>query len=311
VSEGRIVVVGPNPALEVNYFCESVSLSAQNDAEIRVVPGGKGTNVVRVLKALGADPILITCLGGIFGEFIRHKLTDAGVDYFFVEHTHDVRLSTVIYEKGKSEATIVRTDGDVLSAAIQFQFVKLVSEHVVGQRIVCVAGSLPKGFSYSVTEAICQLVKNQSCRAIVDVAGGSLLSALKASPFLVKGNLSEFCKSMGQDTSDSLAPQRLLEMLRASGAENAIITLGKYGWVAHIEGVRLKCQIDANLEGFDIGAGDAMTAGLAHALNVGYRWKEALQFATKVAAASTYCQSAGEVAVEKIGSAPACNIETY
>jgi len=311
VSEDRVVVVGPNPAIEVSYFCERLLLSGQNDADIRVVPGGKGTNVARVVKALGGDPILLTCLGGVFGEFIRRKLAEAGVYGAFVEHSHDVRLSTVIYEIGKPEATIVRSDGELLSTVTQSQFVKLVSEHVVGQRIVCIVGSLPKGFSCSVTEEICKLVKNRSCRAIVDVAGASLLSALKASPFLVKGNLSEFSKSMSQDITDSIAPERLLEILRTNGAQNAIITLGKYGWTAFIDGVRLRCRIDANLDGFDIGAGDAMTAALAHGLSMGYCWQETLQFATKVASASTYCRSSGEVAVEKIESAPPCSIDTY
>ncbi len=93
------------------------------------------------------------------------------------------------------------------------------------------------------------------------------------------------------------------------GAQNVILTLGRAGWVACIEGNLLKGVIDANPNGFDIGAGDAMMAGLALGLTREYSWSDTLTFATRVAAASTYCKVSGEIVLDEVYNSPACQIE--
>ncbi|MBI3699114.1 MAG: hypothetical protein HY242_01535 [Afipia sp.] len=307
--ERRVIVVSPNPTIELTYFCKDFSLHGLNDADARVAAGGKGVNVVRIMRTLGGSPVLVTCLGGIFGNFIYRELHNAEIHCEFVNHTKEARFSTVIYQDGQPEATIVRTDGSALEDAIQHQFVELLDRQISTDSLVCISGSLPAGFTPTLTETICQISLNRNSRTVVDVAGAPLLSALNLSPFLVKVNSFEICKTIGIDFTAMPDPNRLVEATIARGAQNAIVTLGRAGWIACVDGAYFCCSIDANTDGFDIGAGDAMTAGLLHGLQRGYSWAETLKFATRVAAASTYCRSAGEISFERVHSLPDCRIQ--
>jgi fructose-1-phosphate kinase PfkB-like protein len=170
---------------------------------------------------------------------------------------------------------------------------------------------LPNGFPSEIIETICRISSSRNGQAVVDVAGVLLLSALKASPFLVKANQSEISKTFGIDVAGTHDLKRLLETTISMGAQNAVLTFGRDGWIACVDGKYLQCRIDANSDGFDIGAGDAMMAGLLFGLEAGDSWTDILQFATRVAAASTYCRSAGEIIVEKIYNSPPCLIQPF
>ncbi len=307
--EGRIVLVCPNPAIEVTYFCKRLSLHAQSDADYRVAAGGKSINVARVLRVLRSEPVLLTCLGGIFGNFIHQQLVSSGIECGVVSHFQETRISTVIYEENETEATVVRSDGPVLPPDVQSQFIDLVASYLSATSIVCMAGSLPHGFSASFVETICQIASYRNARIIVDVSGQPLLSALRAKPFLVKGNRTEISSTFGAGKTGTIDARHLLEIVVSAGAQNALVTSGREGWIAFVDGHYLRGAIEPNPKGFDIGAGDAMTAGILHYLNAGYSLVETLQFATKVAAASTFCRSSGEVDEDKIYAFPPCLIE--
>jgi len=303
---GRIIVVCPNPAVEITYFCNRLSLGTQNAGEQRITSGGKGINIARILITLGCDALLATCLGGFSGEYIRQHLTTLGAQTKFIAHEGNTRFSTVIYDSLSIDATVIRSEGEGLPLYIETEFIGLIVAELSRNDLVCVAGSLPKGFSSAFSELVCKKIAQLNGRAMMDVSGDSLLSALRANPFLVKINQQEALGIMVGAHSPSV--RQLLDLLISKGAENVLITLGREGWVAYIDGKYLRCNISANESGFDIGAGDAMMAGLLHYLHAGFGWSDTLEYATRLAAASTYCRSSGELLSDRVQQSPSCSI---
>jgi fructose-1-phosphate kinase PfkB-like protein len=125
---------------------------------------------------------------------------------------------------------------------------------------------------------------------------------------LVKINREE-ALSLVEPANEDASPAALLANVLSKGAANAVITDGRRGWNACIEGRFLKCSIEPNLRGFDVGAGDAMLAGLARGLSNGLSMDDTLHFATRLAAASTFIRGAGDVLLEEVDRPHGCLIE--
>lgn len=294
MSEGRLVVVGPNPAIEATFFCDRLAVNSQNDADCKVTLGGKGVNVARIAKTLGSDPILLTCLDPTIGSSIAALLSRSEVRVEFVRHFRGIRVSSVIYERGEPTPTVIRSDGPALSAHEQAEYFNIADRIITPDSIVCVSGSLPGGFSADLIASICRLCRDRRARVLVDASGAPLAAALRSEPYLIKVNQSEIYSAFDKTTD----LRTILASVTAQGVRNVIVTLGRKGWVANIAGEYLQAVIEPNPDGFDIGAGDAMMAALAHALSNGSHLAESMEFATKIAAASTYCRSAGEVVLD-------------
>jgi fructose-1-phosphate kinase PfkB-like protein len=142
----------------------------------------------------------------------------------------------------------------------------------------------------------------------LDAAGPALSEALPARPYLVKINREE-ALSLTDTPNEGASPTELLANVLSKGASNAIITNGRRGWNACIGGRFLKCSIEPNVRGFDVGAGDAMLAGLACGLSNGLTMDDTLHFASRLAAASTFIRGAGDVLLEEVDRPRGCLIE--
>lgn len=304
---GQIVVVCPNPAVEITYYCDQFSSGKSNNGEQRLAAGGKGVNVARILAHLGCAPLLVTCLGGLSGEFISQHLATLPLMTEYIRHSGNTRFSTVIYGNAEKTPTVIRSAGDIVSEYIEAEFQQLITSRSPINGLMCVSGSICNGFSKTFLEVLCQQAARQHNRVIVDVAGEALMSALRGNPFLVKVNREEASEVVGE-YFDIYDAKRLLDLIILRGAQNVLVTLGRDGWVGYVDGNYLKCSISPNQNGYDIGAGDAMMAGILHYLRSDYRWNDTLEYATKIAAVSSYAPSSGEIDLAKLHQSPPCSI---
>ena len=70
-----IYTVTLNPAIDKTVTVSNLSLGAVNRVEtVREDAGGKGINVSKCLKALGADSVAVTLLAGQGGERLLHLM---------------------------------------------------------------------------------------------------------------------------------------------------------------------------------------------------------------------------------------------
>ena len=112
-----ITVLTPNPAVDVTYRVPRQSLGETVRVESVVRrPGGKGLNVVRVLRSLGHDAVAVQPLGGDAGRWLLDQLTAEGVRSRAVEIPGQTRTTVAVVD-GLTHPTLYAEPGPVVDDA--------------------------------------------------------------------------------------------------------------------------------------------------------------------------------------------------
>lgn len=172
---------------------------------VREVAGGKGVNVARVLKTLGAEVTVAGFLGGFNGQKFRHLLEQEGLAGVFQDVKGETRECHILLDE-HPHPTEVYEKGPVVTVDDWHALVARLPE---GQLIV--SGSLPEGIT---PEAFQQLLLELPHSPVVDASGAALRAALEAGVMLVKPNRAELM---------SLVP------IRGNGTQEAQVLYERYG----------------------------------------------------------------------------------
>jgi 1-phosphofructokinase/tagatose 6-phosphate kinase len=100
----------------------TVTLNAAIDRTVRVpnslrLPGGKGVNVARALKALGQPVIATGLAGGRTGVQIIEELTAEGILNDFVRIADESRTSTAVIDPTNNQQTEINEYGPSVQQA--------------------------------------------------------------------------------------------------------------------------------------------------------------------------------------------------
>jgi tagatose 6-phosphate kinase len=136
--------------------------------------------------------------------------------------------------------------------------------------------------------------------AVLDTSGDALREGVAAGPAIVKPNLDELRVLSGRSlfAADGdiafAAVAAAASALRAAGARAVVVTLGSAGLLAVTGDGCWHARHPAAVRGNATGAGDAVTAALAHGLVLGRSWEDQLRHAVALGAASVAAPVAGE-----------------
>ncbi|MEG0901588.1 MAG: PfkB family carbohydrate kinase, partial [Clostridia bacterium] len=123
-------------------------------------------------------------------------------------------------------------------------------------------------------------------KCVLDSAGAPLLNAIKEKPFLVKPNLPEMEAIMKKELRTLRAVRDAALLLVDYGAQNVIVSMGKYGAVL-VSGTSTlfapALQVEARST---VGAGDAMIGGVLMGLERGETLQESFRYGVAAGAAS-------------------------
>ena len=149
-------------------------------------------------------------------------------------------------------------------------------------------GSLPPGLPRDVYAVMIERARASGRLSVLDTSGEALRFGLGAGPSLAKPNRAEAEELLGRDLSTEAARREAVESLRELGAETAILTLGREGFLAAAAGevYRVASGADDLRLGNPTGAGDALAAGLIAGAVRGYPLVESARLAAAAAAAS-------------------------
>ncbi|MFP7762011.1 1-phosphofructokinase family hexose kinase [Marisediminicola sp. LYQ134] len=289
----RVVVVTPNPAIDVTYVVAQQKLG--ETVRVRSVTrraGGKGINVVRVLRSLGVDATAVHPLGGPNGEWMNRELASAGITSASVEVAAETRSTVAVVDSDLGTHPTVYTEpGTALDATSWARVIDAVERHGEGGGIVVIAGSFPPDTSDERVVSLVSAGKRTGARVIVDTTGPGLLAAAAARADILKPNESEVLDATGAvSLDDGIAA--LLE--RGAGA--VVVSRGPEGLLlATGRGERVAHPAVPGVSGNPTGAGDAATAGLVFALLAGASEADALLSAAVVGAAAVEAPAAGEI----------------
>jgi 1-phosphofructokinase family hexose kinase len=304
-----VLVVNPNLCFDRTLWVDELTVgTVSRPRRVDVTAGGKGVNVVRAVRDLGAECTLLALLPDRGSDRLEALLRSEGLTVVGVPVAGDVRSATIVVEDS-GRATVLNEPGPVLDASDLDRLVDAVgSEFRAGHRVLACSGSLPPGLPVEAYARLVAAAREHGAVSVVDAARDALAAALPAGPDLVTPNLDE---AEGLDTGRAVeevaptngvdaVPERALEaagMLLERGALRALVTAGEFGAAYADRSGRQWLEAPPAQVANPIGAGDALVAGVLAALEHGAEpdWLGAVTHGVRVASAAVEHPVAGRI----------------
>ena len=257
-----------------------------------VETGGCAANAAIALARLGVRAAVVAKVGDdLFGEFVRHELSAAGVDVTGVGFVAGLGTSkSVIVPVTGEDRRFIHTFGAnaALSAA------DLAPALAAAPEVIYVGGFLAlPALSQDELAAQLRSARQAGSRVVFDVVAPS---GRALSPDDVAGVLPEVDYFVPNDDEAAALtgesdPRRQVESLLELGAGTVVVTMGERGLVAasRDETIELPAPRVDVVE--PSGAGDAFAAGLVYGLLQGWALSRCLEFAAVIGASA--CTSLG------------------
>lgn len=291
VRPSTVLTITLNPALDITYQVEQLVPDATHRVgQVHLRAGGKGVNVARVARGLGADAVVGGLVGGPTGDQIRAGLAADGLAADLVPVEGDSRRTVTVVSGADGAATTFNEPGPVISAGEWAAFRTRYAMLVAAAGTVVLSGSLPPGVPVDGYAQLIRAARDGGCRTVLDTSGAPLSAALAARPDVVKPNAAELAAATGLD--DVLAGA---ERLRDRGADAVVASCGPAGLVALTPAGRWRVAPGRPVHGNPTGAGDACVAVLTAGLASGLGWRRALCDAVAASAAAVAAPVAGEL----------------
>jgi tagatose 6-phosphate kinase len=204
--------------------------------------------------------------GGSAATWITARLAEAGIDAIFQPISGSTRTCTAIVELGSRRATEVNEPGPPISEAEVRGFLALYRALFQDASAVVLSGSLPPGIAGNFYATLIALARAVGVPAMLDSSGPALAEGIAAQPLLVKPNAHEAGGLLGSAIHTLEDALQAGQLLRARGAQAALITLGGQGAVLVLEAGAWHAQVPVAHPISSVGCGDALLAGFLAAL---------------------------------------------
>jgi 1-phosphofructokinase family hexose kinase len=300
-----IYTVTLNPTIDrtltVERFCAGGTFKASHSD---LLPAGKGINVARVVATLGERVAALGLVGEQDVASFEAALSTAGIEDRLLPVPGATRASVTILDPVCRTETHLREPGLTpppgALAAIEAELARVRS----GDWVVF-AGSLPPGMPTDAYGRLIRTCVHRGAHTLLDANGPALLSAVDASPTVLKPNLFELwqidrdrAEVTAERGLDALPTDEVLVAARRAqerGIAMVVVSLGERGVLGlDRDGRAWRAQVVLDRPVVDaVGSGDALGGGLVVALARGNAFAEALRLGVACGAANTLIAGAG------------------
>ena len=295
-----ITTVTLNAAIDKTYYVGRFDAGKVNRVpKVLATPGGKGINVARVLRQLGAEVKATGFVGGKNGEFIAERLEQQGVPNDFVQVEGESRLCLNIIDADGASTELLEPGPEIPEDALQKMKVK-IRELARESSLVVMSGSLPAGVPDGYYAELIREVKAEGRRVLLDTSKTPLLRGIEAVPYLIKPNEDEVKALLDPDADAEEDLCRQVLSLHNRGIAFVVVTLGARGAIAGVEGRLYRIHTPKLQAVNTVGCGDAFVAGMAYALERGFEPEAALRQAAAAGSANALTPEAGNVRPEDV-----------
>jgi 1-phosphofructokinase family hexose kinase len=285
-----IVTVTLNAAIDRTLLVPNFQLGQRHRASAGFqTAGGKGVNVARALKRLGAPVVATGLAGGRTGTLLVEELTAEGILNDFVRIREESRTSTAVLDPTSNAYTEINEWGpEIGEDELEFLLEKLA---YLSQRaeFVVFAGSLPRGVDPGLYGELIHDANRRNLLTVLDAEGDALRLGVEAEPYLVSPNVSEAEALVGHEFVDDDDLATGLDEVAELGARNVLITLDT-GCYALVREERAEARLRATAPEVEavstVGAGDTLLAGFIAARTAGRSFEEAVRAAVAAGTAS-------------------------
>jgi tagatose 6-phosphate kinase len=297
-----ILIVTLNPALDVTHHVAGADWAGVNRPhEVAVRPGGKGVNVARTLRALGADVLITGLAGGPAGDAVRDGLAAVGLAADFTTTAGETRRTFAVVDTSRSQTGLFNEPGPRVSATEYAHFRAQYRSALTRSKVVVLSGSLPPGVPAGTYAELIQLAGTAGVPAVLDADGPALMLGTAGRPAIAKPNLAELERAVGRPLRasgsadpDPAAVAGAAHELLTAGAGAVVVSLGAAGLLAVTSAETWQATPPGPAAGNPTGAGDAAVAGLAYSLVRGYGWADRLRHAAALGTAAVAEPVAGD-----------------
>ena len=295
-----IYTLSLNPAIDRMYYVPNLTCAAPiRTDDYHVQAGGKGINVVKVLRQLQEPTTALGFLGGAAGTHIEQTLKALGATLNFTPIKEETRTCLAFQDQHNQTLEVLET-GPTIQKKESERLKKQLKKTLPKNSILVISGSLPKNIDDDFYFDIIQSLKENAIDVILDTSGIPLRAALAAKPYLVKPNLAELIALTDTDLSEESAQLNAMQTLLDQGAQNVVLSLGEGGALFANHQTSYKITVPKIATPNPIGSGDSFIAGFAYALKHGYNIREALRFASALGVSNAKNKEIGKIEVEDL-----------
>ena len=292
-----IVSLTPNTTLDLTVFVPKLVTNTTIRATQTIHSmGGKPTDASWILGRMGIGSLALGLAAGAVGEKVKAMLEEYGVKTDFVEADGETRINTVIMDETTGEHTTITSASMFVSPQHLDELRERFVTALESASVVITGGSLPPGMSPEFYADAIELAQAHDVPVIFDASQPSLGVGLEARPSFIKPNEHELSALVGRKLSTIEALYDAGSEILARTGTQVVITLGKDGALAILKNRSYRIppiKVDVSSPA---GAGDAVLAGLAHAIHHGNALEEGLRLG--IAAATAVCLHPGTAAYE-------------
>jgi 1-phosphofructokinase len=278
----RILVVGPNPAWQkVFVFGEFRPGQVNRASQSLTLASGKGINAAKVLKRLGHEVSVLQVIGGNNGQRILDACARMGLASLHVDVPEETRMCVTLAD-GRGETSEL-IEPFRISAPVVERLLALLPREPEAFDAIALLGTVPPGSGEGLYDAVLDRLRPRV--SVIDAWQGVSLPCF-AKATCAKMNRAEFGelrarfaelgKSPGASGPGSALPG--LFLVTSGAGEASVVRAGVTE--ARIRPPGLGQVANA------IGAGDTVTAGVAHFLLAGLSPVEAFRRALAMGSAS-------------------------
>jgi tagatose 6-phosphate kinase len=288
----RFVCVTPNAAVDRILHLSQPRAPHGLNRVARAIEsaGGKGMNVARVLRALGADVTVAGFLAGLNATRFEALLERDGLDGPFVRVAGETRECQIVVD-GHGQPMEINDPGPLAEAS---DWERLAAGLPEGRLVI--SGSLPPGLSpEQFGRFLTAVAERRGEKPVVDTSGPFLVAAVAAGVALVKPNEHEI-GLLSPGTADPIAAAR--EAYARTGVP-VLLTLGAAG-AAYVgaEGAFVPAPaVDAVNP---VASGDCLLAAFLWASAQAWSTAEALRLGVAAGAANARLGGGGQLSREEV-----------
>ena len=281
-----ILTLTVNPAVDRNVTADR--LVFEDRAYIlsrRESPGGRGINASCVIHSFGGATAAIVPSGGTNGACFEQMLGGCGFPVHVVRIKNEIRTNLTISDK--TGLTVKLNElGPPMSGPELDGLERMVEEKLAGASWLLICGSLPPGVPPGFYSGLVAMARERKVKTLLDTDGDPLREGVEAGPTVVAPSQQEAERLLNRVLITRNHFIEAADRIRHMGAESVILSLGSRGALSAREGQMIEA-IPPRVEAVcPIGAGDALVAAFAWAMDQKDDFADALRWGVACGTAS-------------------------